>query len=143
MLFGLPIQSITACHAHNFVLLATHKLLVFGDNTFGQLGLGHTHQILTPTSVKVMHDNAVKQKIQVHGHTNVCSTTNITKDAQSNKCAKRILDAKLFNSLRAPYDTNMSVYYPLTISRIDLECNRTDIDCCEERDICVDAVWCG
>ncbi|SCU72617.1 chromatin binding protein, putative [Trypanosoma equiperdum] len=96
LLFGLPIRQIAAAGNHSFVLLQTGKLLAFGDNTSGQLGLGSTKAVGTPTPVTIRSVSP-----QPRGNEN--------------------LDSYAIKTLRAAWGSAESMYFPLRVERISPE----------------------
>ncbi|KEG11438.1 putative chromatin binding protein [Trypanosoma grayi] len=102
LLFGLPIKQVSAAGRHSFVLLQTGKLLAFGDNTCGQLGLGSTQAVGTPTTV-------------------VFRTPVDNEGKEDNDERFRALDSYALKGLRASWGTAESMYFPLRVERISPE----------------------
>ncbi|CAJ1038038.1 putative Regulator of chromosome condensation (RCC1) repeat [Leishmania utingensis] len=110
LLFGMHMAQVAAADAHSFVLLRNGLLYAFGDNTCGQLGVGHTKRINRPTSVPLIHREG-QEASGAHDH-----TTATTK-------GRRQLDAKAYATLRAPYASTESTYYPLRVPRLQADPN--------------------
>lgn len=105
LLFGLPVKSILAAGDHSFVLLATGKLLAFGENSCGQLGVGHCRKVMLPSAASYLPEN---------------ETFIATYREMSSSCiSKRLYDAKMYASLRAPYLSYESTHYPMRVQRVD------------------------
>lgn len=105
LLFGLPIRMVRAAGNHTLVLLSTGKLLAFGENICGQLGIGHSKEALAPTVASFLPENrgfaaAVKEGGMIAG-------------------VKRMEDAKMYSALRAAYASYESTFFPLRVERID------------------------
>eukprot|EP00796_Vickermania_ingenoplastis_P005174 gene5174-3721_t len=107
LLFGLPIRSITAAGHHSFVLLSTGKLLAFGENSCGQLGVGHCRKVFAPTTASFLPENKLFAAA--------------FKEGGAPAASKRLQDAKMYSSLRAAYSSYESTYYPMRVERIDAE----------------------
>lgn len=54
------IFSISAGDGHSALLTETHKLYTFGKNAYGQLGLGHTSPVTTPTLVVFLQNKKIE-----------------------------------------------------------------------------------
>lgn len=108
LLFGLEMRQVAAADAHSFVLLENGLLYAFGDNVCGQLGLGTTKQVSLPTSVPLSGQN-----IGAEGLLAPAATPSVSSAARSLP-----LDAKAYASLRAPYGSAASSYYPLRVPRL-------------------------
>lgn len=107
LLFGLPIRSITAAGHHSFVLLSTGKLLAFGENSCGQLGIGHCSKVFVPTSAAFLPEDRLFAAAFREGGAPAAS--------------KRLQDAKMYSTLRAAYSSYESTYFPMRVERIDSE----------------------
>ncbi|CAJ1993639.1 cyclin-e binding protein 1-like protein [Leishmania donovani] len=105
LLFGVDMAQVAAGDAHSFVLLRNGLLYAFGDNTCGQLGLGHTKCVSRPTTVPLTKKEEYEASMpQDHA----AATTK----------GHRHLDAKAYATLRAPYASTESTYYPLRVPRL-------------------------
>ncbi|CCD21239.1 putative Regulator of chromosome condensation (RCC1) repeat [Trypanosoma vivax] len=113
LIFGLPLKYVTAAGKHTFVLLQTGKLLAFGDNTCGQLGLGSTKAVDTPTVV----------------------TFATTLSTVPSKGKRHTIDSYTLKALRSSWGSAESMYFPLRVERIS-----PDLDPNEPR---VKSVWCS
>lgn len=107
LLFGLPIRSIAAAGHHSFVLLSTGKLLAFGENSCGQLGVGHCSKVSAPTAGSFLPEN--------------CAFAAGFKEGGVSAASKRLYDAKMYSTLRAAYSSYESTYFPMRVERIDAE----------------------
>ncbi|GET93337.1 cyclin-e binding protein 1-like protein [Leishmania tarentolae] len=105
LLFGIDMAQVAAAGAHSFVLLRNGLLYAFGDNTCGQLGLGHTKRVNRPTTVPLT-DKEKYEAFMAQDH--AAATTK----------GHRQLDAKTYATLRAPYASTESTYYPLRVPRL-------------------------
>jgi hypothetical protein len=113
LLFGLEMRQVAAADAHSFVLLESGLLYAFGDNVCGQLGLGHTKRVSKPTRVPLTWQAGVKES-----SSNSISHAASVPDAGTRQ---RVLDEKTYASLRAPYGSVESTYYPLRVPRLQAE----------------------
>ncbi|KAG5465567.1 hypothetical protein CUR178_00273 [Leishmania enriettii] len=105
LFFGMDIAQVAAAGAHSFVLLRNGLLYAFGDNTCGQLGLGHTKRVSRPTRVPLTD----KERQETCG---------AQDRAAGSAKGDRQLDAKAYATLRAPYASTESTYYPLRVPRL-------------------------
>jgi len=113
LLFGLPIRSIAAAGHHSFVVLRTGRLLAFGENRTGQLGMGHRQNVQTPAAVSFLQeDTTTMPPPPPH-----CRAPVEGKPVSP----PRLQDAKMFSSLRAAYGSYESTYYPMRVQRISAE----------------------
>lgn len=105
LLFGIDMVQVAAADAHSFVLLRNGLLYAFGDNTCGQLGLGHTRRVSCPTTVPLTKKEEYEASM---AQDHAAATTK----------GHRQLDAKAYATLRAPYASTESTYYPLRVPRL-------------------------
>ncbi|CAD2214404.1 Regulator of chromosome condensation (RCC1) repeat, putative [Angomonas deanei] len=128
LLFGQNIKMITAAGRHSFALLSSGKLFAFGDNTCGQLGLGHTRQARQPEPVAVVIPLSGDGETPNRPSSSTSTTTGNAK-------RRHLMDAKAFSTLRAGYSTVESALYPLRMERLDGELSPPNVG--------VSAVWTG
>ncbi|KAG5464092.1 hypothetical protein LSCM1_00272 [Leishmania martiniquensis] len=108
LLFGMEMAQVAAADAHSFVLLRNGLLYAFGDNTCGQLGLGHTKRVTRPTRVPLTDEEGRE----------ACGAQDLP--AATTKGVWH-LDAKAYATLRAPYASKESTYYPLRVPRLQAD----------------------
>ena len=112
LLFGLPLRQVAAADAHSFALLENGLLYAFGDNTCGQLGLGHTRRVTQPTFVPLCgQEREEKAEAGAAGPPH-------TSEAAPAAARSLLPDAKAYASLRAPYGSAEGAYYPLRVPRL-------------------------
>lgn len=123
LLFGLPIRCITAAGHHSFVVLSTGRLLGFGDNRSGQLGVGHCQQVCTPTAASFLSEVEDPKGHAAHPHAASLPLSSYARHPVGGEPAssKRLKDAKMFSSLRAAYGSYESTYYPMRVQRVNAE----------------------
>ncbi|KPI86998.1 cyclin-e binding protein 1-like protein [Leptomonas seymouri] len=121
LLFGLGMRQVAAAGAHSFALLENGLLYAFGDNMCGQLGLGHTKRVSQPTLVPLCGQEAASA---------MCTPAQLSSSEIAKACGSAArpvpLDKKAYISLRAPYGSAESTYYPLRVPR--LLADRADIN---------------
>ncbi|KAG5490140.1 hypothetical protein JKF63_00259 [Porcisia hertigi] len=105
LLFGMDIVQVAAAGAHSFVLLRSGLLYAFGDNMCGQMGLGHTKRVSRPTAVPL---TGREDQEALAAQDDTAATSR----------GRRPLDAKAYATLRAPYGSTESTYYPLRVPRL-------------------------
>lgn len=69
------ISKIIAGHYHNFAISSNGKVYAWGQNTNGQLGLGHTNNVLTPVEVPQLSNKNVKDIYTGTFHSMALTTT--------------------------------------------------------------------
>ncbi|XP_039264808.2 uncharacterized protein LOC120340578 [Styela clava] len=70
------ITSASCGDEHTAFVTESGKLYVFGSNDWGQLGLGHTHQVNKPTCVKSLKMHNVSMVACGRNHTIACTANN-------------------------------------------------------------------
>lgn len=159
LLFGLPIAKVAAAGNHSFVLLRTGKLLGFGENQCGQLGLGNTTNVIRPSPAQFLLQHTEDHLMGRHGGsggdgaTALGPATEKELTGSTSAAGRRLLDAKAFSSLRAPYASVKGAHFPLRVDRLDAELESADsqavtsVWCCETLTVArtVDGSWysCG
>eukprot|EP01127_Copromyxa_protea_P016164 TRINITY_DN4758_c0_g1_i1.p1 TRINITY_DN4758_c0_g1~~TRINITY_DN4758_c0_g1_i1.p1 ORF type:complete len:544 (+),score=101.16 TRINITY_DN4758_c0_g1_i1:119-1633(+) len=59
VLEGLPVKKLVVGHNHSFAILKESKIMSWGYNRCGQLGLGHTQHVATPTELPLIEGHKV------------------------------------------------------------------------------------
>ncbi|KAK7199980.1 cyclin-e binding protein 1-like protein [Novymonas esmeraldas] len=124
LLFGMDVAQVAAADAHSFVLLRNGLLYAFGDNSCGQLGLGHTSRVHRPTAVTLMDKDGGETSASLDPHAAAAAAV----------AGHRQLDDKAYLTLRAPYASKESTYYPLRVPRLKADAKAHPIAADEDRD---------
>lgn len=75
---GIEVVNIACGHQFSALVTVDGSLLMFGDNSSGQLGLGHNDQVLVPTKVTALQDYDVVEVSCGREHTvAICSNGSI------------------------------------------------------------------
>ncbi|CCW66914.1 unnamed protein product [Phytomonas sp. Hart1] len=120
--FGLPIRQILGAGHHSFFLTRTGRLFGFGENQAGQLGIGLTSNVFTPTPVKFLSLSNSEELVSEGGKINATEEgVPFMNKSPSKGKTPLLLDSRAYTTLHAPYASVESIYYPLRTKRLEVE----------------------